>query len=186
MMTQYRQLVFALALGLLCSQASAEVYKTVDKQGRVTYTDTPPAKTTPKAVELPSINTMPGTQATAIPSSDNSQPPATADYQLEITNPSNGTTLLPEERSVNISVNLNPALGEGMQLAYYLDGTLIEQTTQLGISLNEPPRGEHKLSAAVLDDEGKTLVQSQTVTIVVMRPMLQKKPSDTPANAPKK
>ena len=64
-MQRHSLVLFSLLFSLVCSAyVTADVYKTVDKNGRVTYTDVPPANTDAKPIELKSVNTIPGTQVT--------------------------------------------------------------------------------------------------------------------------
>ena len=172
-------LAFLLSVTLcltITTAATAEVYKTVDKQGRVTYTDLPPPDTQAKVVELPVINTVPETQIQPRNTVSN---PAVADvvYQLNIVAPENGTTLTPGDRSVDILVSVSPGLDDGLMLSYFLNDSLIERTTESTITLMEPPRGEHQLAVEVTDEDGKSFGKSPSVTFAVIRPtILQKKP----------
>ena len=166
-----RLLLALFSLGCaLC--VSAEVYKTVDKNGHVTYTDVPPADNQGKPVELKSINTLPKPPDIPI----QTPPPVTPtqEYQVQILSPANGTTLLASERSVDITAGLNGlSLPEGMSLAYKLDGNLIKQTGETLITLNDPPAGEHKITVELLDNENEMLAQSEAVTLLVMRPIFK-------------
>ncbi len=178
-------LLAALLLGTLsCNLAHAEIYKTVDKNGRVTYSDTPPPNTNAKPIELKSINTTPAVGLPNVsytpPANDGPQDDST--YQLQLIAPANGTTLMADERSVTLSVSLNGKLQNGDLFAYKLDGNTLAKTTEAAYTLNEPPRGEHSLTVEIVDTQDKTLAQSDTITIVVMRPP----PKQTPIPVPKK
>jgi hypothetical protein len=185
-MLQFRFAFIGLTFSLLVSTyAAAEIYKTVDKDGRVTYSDTPPVNNTnAKPIELKSINTTPSlivTPNSTVPNAPSSTQNATA-YDLKILAPANGTTLMANERSVTISISLNQQLLNGDALAYKIDGNLLIKTTEPSFTLNEPPRGEHSLTVDVVDGEGNTLAQSDATTIVVMRPL----PKQTATPVPKK
>ena len=160
-------------LGLGCAfGVSAEIYKTVDKNGHVTYTDVPPPDNQGKPIELKTINTLPKPPDIPI-----ATPPPSAtvrEYQVQVLSPANGTTLLVSERSVDITAGLSgQGLMEGMSLAYKLDGNLIKQTSDLSITLNEPPAGEHKITIEVLGSDNQVLAQSEAVTLLVMRPVFR-------------
>jgi hypothetical protein len=176
----------ALTVLLFAHPLAAEIYKTVDKQGRIVYTDQPPANTQAKIVELPSINSLPPTQVTP---AYNTAPNAGAlelHYQVNISSPVSGVTLQADERNLAVAVGLDQALQTGDMLAYFLDGVLLEKTTNLTITLVEPPRGEHKLHVEVMSKYGKSLGQSAPVTIVVMRPIAKPKPIPKPIKVPRK
>jgi hypothetical protein len=170
----------ALTCVLAGSLTNAEVYKTVDKNGRVTYTDVPPANTDAKPVELKTINNIPA--PTAIPTdnlnTNNTNPQASSEYQVQILAPENGKTLLVDERSISVSVSLSVNLKDGDQLAYKLDGAVVTNSRENTYIIAEPPRGEHILTVDIVNKEGASLAQSNAVTVFVMRPL--SKPEATP------
>ncbi|GGY86336.1 hypothetical protein GCM10011613_34300 [Cellvibrio zantedeschiae] len=168
-----------LFICLVSSFASAEIYKTVDKNGKVTFSDTPPPNTNAKPIELKSLNTTPPPPAAPayIPPNPRIDP---LDYELHLLAPENGKTLLPDERSVTISVTLNRALQNEDILAYKLDGNLIIKTAELSYTLVEPPRGEHSVKVSVVDRDGNELAQSKAATFVVMRPLIKRTPPPVP------
>lgn len=182
-MFRCRVVCAVLLAGLISNNPSyAEIYKTVDKDGRVTFSDTPPPNTNAKPVELKAINTTP--PPTAIPytpptnQANSRQTPAA--YTLKLLAPANGTTLLPNERSVTVSTDLNPNLQNGDQLAYRLDGNIVAKTAETSYSIVEPPRGEHSVSVDVINAEGISLAQSEAATIVVMRPIVKRPAAPMP------
>jgi len=169
----------ALLLCLGSLPALAQIYKTVDKNGHTTFTDTPPPNTSAKPVELKSLNTTPAITpdtgySPSVPEIGNEG------YSLSVAAPENGKTLMPDERSIIISVNLNPSLQNDDILVYKLDGQVIAKTTDLTYTLVEPPRGEHSISVAIADSEGQELVQSEAVTLLVMRPIIKRQPIPVP------
>ena len=174
----------ALTYLLAGSLAYAEVYKTVDKNGRVTYTDVPPANTDAKPVELKTINNIPA--PAAIPTdnlnTNNINPQTSSEYQVQILAPENGKTLLVDERSISVSVSLSVNLKDGDLFAYKLDGAAVGNSRENTYIIAEPPRGEHILTVDIVNKEGVSLAQSNTVTVFVMRPL--SKPEATPV--PKK
>ncbi len=172
-----RHSVIAASLILvLSSVAAAEIYKTVDKNGRITFTDVPPANTAAKPVELTPINSLPIPAAIPITSPSNSGATDDAnEYQIQITAPENGKTLMADERSVAVSVSLNQSLNGGDLFVYKIDGDVLTTTREMSYTLTEPPRGEHSLTVDVVDSKGITLAQSNAITLLVMRPLPKQK-----------
>lgn len=166
----------------MANTAFAEIYKTVDKNGRITYTDVPPANTEAKPVELKAINSLPTPAAIpntgAINTNTNNQAPL--EYRVQILAPENGKTLLSDERSVTVSIAINQNLSNGDLFAYKLDGSTLTTTQEMTYTVTEPPRGEHNLTVEVIDADGKSLAQSNTITVVVMRPLPKQKASPVP------
>ena len=176
-----RYLVITASLILVLSSfAAAEIYKTVDKNGRITYTDVPPTNTEAKPVELKTINSLPSPPAIPIDTPSNNSAPNTLDYQIQVVAPENGRTLMADERSITVSVSLNQALNNGDLLAYKLDGDIITTTQEMAYTINEPPRGERSLTVDVVDTNGKILAQSNPVTLLVMRPIVKQKAVPVP------
>jgi len=172
-----------LLASLLSSNfASAEIYKTVDKNGRVTYSDTPPPNTNATPVELKPLNTTP--PPTALPDLTPSNPAPTTQaeqpYVVQLIAPANGTTLMPNERSVTLSASLSQNLQNGDLFAYKIDGAIMAKTSEYTYVLNEPPRGEHTLSVDIVDTEDNSLAQSEPVTLLVMRPIIKQPPTPVP------
>ena len=77
------------------------------------------------------------------------------------------------ERSVDVSVEVNQGLQDGYKLAYKLDGNTLHSGVETTYTISEPPRGEHVLTVEVVNAEGKSLAQSNAITLLVMRPLVK-------------
>ncbi|HOY22617.1 MAG TPA: DUF4124 domain-containing protein [Cellvibrio sp.] len=180
----HRKILIASSVMLsltLSNLAIAEIYKTVDKNGRVTYTDVPPVNTEAKPLELKSINSLPS--PTAIPNtslSNSGVSDDTNEYQVQITAPENGTTLMADERSVMIAISLNQNLNAGDLFVYKIDGDTLITTREMSYTIVEPPRGEHSLTVDVINPDGEILAQSNAITLLVMRPLPKQKAVPVP------
>jgi len=164
--------VLTLALLIFAPSASyAEViYKSVDKHGNITYSDT---KTNKQAVsvKLPAINTQPAVKSSL--NTPKNSPQETLNYQVAILTPRNGDTLHNNQRRINVNVSVRPALKPGFYLQAMLDGMLHGQAvTSKQFTVGEFDRGEHTLSVAIIDSNGKILTQSASITLYVKRPSL--------------
>lgn len=180
MRTRFLLLCCSLCL-LINPVVNAEIYKTVDKNGHTVYTDLPPANTTATPVELPNINTLPAPAAdTSIYNLPQQAKPAAISYQVQITSPVNGATLMPNERNLNISVTIDKAILEGHLLYYFVDDKQVKETLDTTITVEDPVRGEHKLIVKVMDKEGNVFGESNTVTLVVIRPIAKQKAAPVP------
>ena len=163
-------LILALLVFAPSASYAEEIYKSVDKHGNVTYSDTKTNKQA-ESVKLPAINTQP-----AVKSSLNAQenrPQETLNYQVAILTPLNGDTLHNNQRRINVKVSVRPALRSGFYLQAMLDGVRHGQTaTSSHFTVSEFDRGEHTLSVAIIDSNGKILTQSASITLYVKRPSL--------------
>jgi len=160
-------LLSTLSLGL----AQAEIIKTIDENGRVTYTDNPAAKKSGRAekVELPTINTQPPIQNTAgAPRRDTDQ--AAPIYEVLITAPVDQSQIPMGQHQIPVSLKLTPPLSANHRVQLYLDGQpsgAPSHSTQL--LLENINRGEHILTAAVIDQKGKELNRSPGVLLYIQR-----------------
>ncbi|TNE95394.1 MAG: DUF4124 domain-containing protein, partial [Gammaproteobacteria bacterium] len=167
------------ALFLLCMAtlpASAEVYKTVDEQGNVTYTDTPPSDDkSAEPVKLPAINTQPGLQPQA---SNGKKPAEHSGYkEVSILAPAQDATIPPGQLNVVVQVFLEPALKAGHRVQLLHNGQAYgEPAYATSFSIDSLIRGEHSLKAQVVDENGAVIAQSSSVTIHVKRASIQNNP----------
>lgn len=148
----------------------AEVYKTVDKDGRTVYTDKPKNEKAEK-VELREINTVPGAAplpySSPVESMDTRQ--AQIDYTLEIISPRQEAAIPVGQRDLAIAAVTSPPLQEGHLLVYFMNGELLEETTLNNIIIKDVPRGTHTLVVEAINADGQSLGVSPPVTVNVIR-----------------
>jgi hypothetical protein len=160
-------LIFSLALG---AAAVGQVYRVVDEHGNVTYTDKPPKDAEPVEIRQPNTTPPPNTDLYPSPPP---QPKDTesAGYEVTITAPANETIIPRGPGNFSVSASVTPALKSGHMLQLLLDGAP-RQDPQSGGSwaLTNVFRGEHNLTVAVIDKEGKQLSTSEPVKVFVFRP----------------
>ena len=132
-------LITAVLLALIAPLVAAEVYKVVDENGKVTYTDRPPASSADAPLTLPPLNTQPGIQPAA-PQEEAPQPQATAYQRVEILQPRPGLTVPPGQLDLVVQVDIEPELQAGHLVSIRLNGTPIGRpaaTTQVRIDTIE-------------------------------------------------
>lgn len=165
-------LPMGLALFISVSQAplAEEIYKSVDKHGNVTYSDTKTNKSA-ESVKLPTINTQPAVRPSF--NTPQNRKPEALNYQISIVNPLNGQTLHNNQRTINVDVSVSPPLKSGFFLQAMLDGALHgAAVTSSRFTVSELSRGEHTLSVAIIDSNGNILTRSAGITLYVKRPSL--------------
>lgn len=180
-------LVFTMLLPPALSHA--KIYKTVDEDGNVAYSDTPPANVEVRAestVELEINNTYNAEQSTPVPttnptkgsrpgdivSADNSATPAnpsTAYQTIAITAPAADANLRSNSGNVTLSISLQPGLVPGDQVRFFLDGKPVGTVTGTSLSLTNIDRGTHTLAAVVIDGAGKPRISSNTSSFSIQR-----------------
>lgn len=156
--------------------APAQIYRTVDEQGNVVFTDTPPpAGTESEEVELRQINTTPPPEPrpdlAPQPEETAEEKPAAAEYGVAITVPANETTIPMGPGNFSVSGVVRPSLGSGHQVQLYMDGVPWgEPQTVPSWALTNVFRGAHDFTIAVVDSKGGHLAVSEPVRVYVLRP----------------
>jgi len=139
------QLLAALLASTLIAPTcfGGPVYRVVDAQGNITYTDAPEAGKRKEEIEVPRINLQPALTPTPNPT------PAPADaikYQAKILSPANDSTIPPGQLSVAVAVELKPALQQGHRVRVMLDGKAQgKPSTRTAFQLSKLVRGTHQL-----------------------------------------
>jgi hypothetical protein len=171
-------LLFALTLS---AAASAEVYRIVDEDGNVTFTDQP----RPGAERL-RVAPVPTYRAPKLPSPTGAEdtPVETVKYQsVRIAQPEDDLAIRDNAGNVTVSVTTDPALvtAQGHRIQLYLDGEKQgKPTTSTMFTFSNLDRGTHTLVAAVVDDKGKELARSQPSTFHLLRAAVGGPPRPSP------
>lgn len=176
--------IILFCLVIMAPWAMADIYKTVDKDGRTVYTDKPTTENAEK-VELREINTLPGAQLVppSSPVSSFESRPAQLDYSISIISPRSDVTIPVGQRDLAIAVTVTPALANEHLLVYFMNGELLEETHMTNIIVQDVPRGTHTLVVEAIDPHGQSLGVSPPVQVNVMRAVIKK--SAPPAPAPR-
>ena len=184
------RILLLAALMWLPQLGTAQIFKSVDEHGNVSYSDTPPKSGPSEEVKLRITNSTPAPEfveplepgPSAAPAGDDE--PA-EDYRLEIASPANETTIAMGPGNFSVTATIEPALASGDLLQLYVDGSP-EGSAQSGSSWNLTNvfRGAHDLTVVVTDQSGSQLVESDPVRVYVLRPSVnytnRNRPRPTP------
>ncbi|HAB05648.1 MAG TPA: hypothetical protein DCE35_09585, partial [Alcanivorax sp.] len=147
------------------------IYRTLDADGNVVFTDNPPDKKRAEEVKVGPTNTMdsPPVERRAASRGDAPpeppEPPDTSYEAVSITAPDAGANLrIPQDNPIQVQVSLSPSLKSGHRLVILDNGTPLE-----GSAMDFPNPGEHTLVAQVRDGDGTVLIESDPVLFYVMR-----------------
>ncbi|HEY7929526.1 MAG TPA: DUF4124 domain-containing protein [Steroidobacteraceae bacterium] len=151
------------------SSGSTTLYRWVDAQGVIHFSDTPQPGA--QKIQVSPAQTFPSNHIAA---GERAAPAAQQVYQTcEIAQPNAEQSFYAPE-VIGISVRLVPDLRQGDQLSMSVDGRGLSsiEGSALDFELPMPDRGAHTLQAVVRDAEGHTLCSSMSVTFYVQRPSL--------------
>lgn len=161
-----------ILLCLLTLGTQAQVFKHVDEDGNVTFTDQPPPDSTEVQINSTNIAAPPPSDAFPTPPpSDKPDKDTDGAYKITITGPANETIIPNGPGNFTVSASVSPELADTHQLQLLLDGAPREEPQRSSSwALTNVFRGEHNLVVSVVDAKGKSLAKSDPVTVFVFRP----------------
>ena len=152
---------------------SADIYKSVDKNGVVTFSDTPPKEQSAsnERIELPAhTNRMPSIEVPERLESENSEAPVNPST-LIITAPLDSATIPMGPGIFDVVADVQPPLKEEEFVELYLDSTPVaapQKTSKW--TLSYVARGAHTLEVRRVSSSGELLDSSTPTTVFVLRP----------------
>ena len=158
----------------LAAFSQGEIYKVVDENGNVTFTDQRPA-TGAEPMELPPLSVIetdvqvPDTPATA--ADQEPKPPTSSELRKQfrdfsITQPEQEQTFWGTANTVVVSWGSSQAIPPEMSVTLYVDGAGQKAPATGGVSLTLE-LGEHQVRAELRDERGRRIVTTKTVTFFV-------------------
>lgn len=161
------------------ANTGSTVYKVVGPDGKVTFSDTPPAGKKAEKVRIGPTNVQPIALPQYLPTRklspsadgarDERYPQGPVNFA--IVSPVNDATIPPGQRFIVLQVALDPVPRDGYEFFAVIDGQRWSGTssgTSLDISALE--RGTHTIQAVLLGPGGQPLAQSQAIQVHVKRP----------------
>lgn len=148
-------------------ESKARIYRTVDEQGRPLFTDAPDSRRPNEEVQIREGSTVKMVRPKTIKSAPE-QVASTAEYEVAISAPADGETLSNPE-AMNVTITVVPAPAEEHSLR------LLDNGEQVPVLIEWPDRGEHRLVAQVVDQDGQVLAESKPVVVYVQRVSLLNK-----------
>ncbi len=160
---------FLLPCLLLSLSLSAEtVYKSVDAEGNVIFSDQPSAGAEEIQVRQPDV-----LQTEPLKLQDSSTERAAESLvpytELAIRQPANDSTVHSNPGNLDVAVILLPELLDTHQLLLEMDGKSIASGAAKQFQLANIDRGTHDLVVHVVTAEGKKLISSDPVTVHLRR-----------------
>ena len=154
------------ATGNAPAGGNRKVYKTVDRNGRVSFSDQPSVKAREVEIDLPNR---------ADPIKRRAPRPATPQQkalyqQVYITMPKHEGLIANGLVPFTVSANVAPGLQPGHQLQLSINGSVHSTSSSGSFQVESIQRGQHSMQVAVLNAEGQVLKQSEPITVYARRP----------------
>lgn len=181
--TQLRLLlVLLLVSGIVATLSlpaqAAEIYRTVDEDGNVVFTDIPPREDDQNAeqiiIETPNSfavdEAIPNADAWIVESEEDEEAEPPFSYlALEIVSPSDDEPVRENAGNITIVTNINPRLQRGHVARLLMDGAVIQEGAQASFSLANVDRGTHTIAVEIIDERGQVLIRSDQSTFHMLR-----------------
>lgn len=164
-----------LLLFLFSFNVYADIYKTVDANGNVTFSDKPISNQSTE-VAIPKTNSSPATppppqnkvvtteEEPATPDDQNTKKPYT---KFAISSPADQDSIQ-NQPILHVTLDVQPELADGDVIQVYVDGgPMGDAKHQTSFDFTIPYRGTHILSAILFDKDMRVLKKATPITIFV-------------------
>ena len=166
------RLLAVLLIALPLYAAAQNVYRTVDENGNVVFTDTPSGDAVQaERMEIRETNRAPAVEPSQAAPEAGPVAVKAVSYNVSIVSPANETSFPMGPGNFSVSAQLSPELGDGDSLQLFIDDVpwgAAQRST--GWALTNVFRGSHDLTVAVIDAKGKQLAISNPTRVFVHRP----------------
>lgn len=160
---------------LFSSAASAGMYKGLDEEGNVVYSDKPFDEA--KKFSPPPITVVDPPKVKPKEVIVEEEKPVEFKYtSLKILSPTNDQVIW-NEPDLTVKLQLKPDLNtaEGHTTWLLMDGKpLVKNSRSLALQIGRSDRGEHQIQAQVRNKKGKILKRSQSVTIHIKNTVISR------------
>ena len=167
---------FVMAVtALLCLAAGdQEIYRWVDKDGVVHYSDQPGSPNAER-VELADPTTYQSAEAAVdyTPSSPQYRPPPIRYQSLTIVSPAKDQTYFTTDNEVTVTAAIGGSLQPDHHLVFYVDDIRRPATDGSGVTLHNVDRGTHYVRASIIDDAGVAVITSEQIAFHVQQRSVQ-------------
>lgn len=159
--------LLVISLLLLAAPASGEVYRYVDEDGTVVFTDQRPSDDA-QPMDLPEISVMesrePARDALEDQESGEESESEVVYPSLTMLSPKRDETFQGTGNTLPVRLVTRDELRTGDQVVVYLDGQEQGRFESLSVDLQQVPRGTHEVRAKILDQNDSVVGDSGPVT----------------------
>ena len=162
--------IFALCtIGIFSSLCAAEIYRVINSDGTISYSDQPPSDGAADQVTLPDLFILPSVK---VPEASTPNSVQKADIKLKsirIHSPMDEEVIRGPDNRLNIVVSVTPSIDEGERLQLFHNGVPYGSAQSSGQwALARLAPGTQKFSVQLVTTEGEIHGQSSTFTVYVI------------------
>lgn len=159
---------------LLSAPVVAEVYRQVDAQGNVTYTDEPSGQSPAEEVKIGPVTTvtLPKPETVREPEQlrEKVQKEGAAYSRVDFIAPEDEQAFHSGSGDVSFQVSSSPGLKQGHRYEVTLDGQPVGQSESGTVMVRNIDRGTHQAGVGIVDRSGVTIKTGETIRFTVHRP----------------
>lgn len=152
---------------------TADIYRIVDDEGRVSYTDQAPVEgQLADRIEIDKPNTQPALKAKPVEAKTGTEQEAlpTRYDRVAIVQPANESTVPPGQMEVVVELVTEPTLAQNHQVLLLHNGAPYgEPAATNSFIIGDLIRGTHQIQARIIDENAKVIASSNTITLYVKR-----------------
>jgi len=157
-----------LSIGTPVYSSSAKIYVWRNEQGVLVYSDTPRPGAEEIKTEKGNIVKSPSNVETQI--LDIQTKKIVEEYQVEINQPKDNSTIRDNTGSVYISGSIKPIFKRGLKIQLMVDDKPhLKPQSHTMFSLRNIDRGEHQIKMKLLNEKGKVIALSKAITFYMHR-----------------
>jgi len=142
-------------------QAQNKIYKSLDEDGNVIYSDQPPSPDA-EPIVLRESNIIETVQAQPAPITAGET--ATQPLEIGILSPQNEETFWGTGNDLPVLLEVKPQLRPDMQINLYLDDEKVATVGTLQTTLQQIDRGTHSFRAELISSEGEIIASTESRT----------------------
>ena len=177
-----RMLLILAGLAVSLAAASQEIYRWVDKDGVVHYSDSPDSPNA-KLIDVIEPNAYDAADAAATAAAGGAEEPeepqTVSPYDsLSISSPSPDQVFFGADAVVNVAADLSGTLRPDHSVVFFLNGNR-KAADGLSTEYSGLARGSYFLRASILDRNGDPVITSQQTTFHVRQPSMNSPQSPT-------
>ncbi len=179
-MKNYLQPFLYILLVTLLTPLYADVYRYVDKNGNVIFTDSPPEGSNAKKIVVKEPTTEsafePAQSEVYLKPAPTKKPTkntsASINYSISVSSPENGIAINAPGGSLNVVVSVQPPPQQEYKIRIMVDGYEAATSDSPIATVTGLNRGQHSINAQLLDSEGVVLATSHTNVVTILRPSI--------------
>lgn len=173
MLVPMRSILILAGLAISLAAASQEIYRWVDKNGVVHFSDQPGAPNAELITVLePNISDAQEPASDAVASRSEPEEPEVAPYDsLALVSPTPDQVFFGADAVVTATAELGGTLRPDHAVVFFLNGNRHE-ASGLSAEFSNLARGSYFLRASILDQAGRPVISSQQISFHVRQPSI--------------